>query len=84
MVPHFLRPALERIAALARQLAPDGLLDRAAISADELGVATAALLNGLAIERAFDRQRRWPAAQPGRYRPLHPPRRPRSGGDRLL
>jgi AcrR family transcriptional regulator len=56
VVAHFLRPARERVAAMARQLAPDGLLDRAAISADELGVATAALINGLAIERAFDPQ----------------------------
>lgn len=53
VIAHFLRPARERVATTVRQVAPDGL-DRAAVSADELGVAVAALVNGLAIERAFD------------------------------
>ncbi len=50
---HFLRPAREAVATNARRLGiPEG--DGALLSPDELGLAIAALVNGLAIERAFD------------------------------
>ncbi len=53
VVEHFMRPARERVAAMLRRVAPEGL-DGAALSVEELSVGIAALGNGLAIERAFD------------------------------
>lgn len=50
VVERFMRPARERIAAILEQAGADKSL----ISVDELAVAGAALINGLAIERAFD------------------------------
>ena len=50
---HFLRPAREAVASSSRRLGiPE--IEGALLSPDELGLATAALVNGLAIERAFD------------------------------
>ena len=50
---HFLRPAREAVASNARSLGiPES--EGALLSPDELGLALAALVNGLAIERAFD------------------------------
>jgi AcrR family transcriptional regulator len=50
---HFMRPARESAASAARRLGiPES--ERALLSADELGLVVAALVNGLAIERAFD------------------------------
>jgi len=50
---HFMRPAREAVASSARSLGiPDS--EHALLSADELGLVVAALVNGLAIERAFD------------------------------
>jgi len=50
---HFIRPARERVAALIQARPPEGL-SQATISAEELAVASAALINGLAIERVFE------------------------------
>jgi hypothetical protein len=52
-VDNFLRPAREQTAALIRHTEPDQA-PLVALSADELAVGVAALINGLAIERAFD------------------------------
>jgi len=50
---HFLRPAREAVASSSRRLGiPE--IEGALLSPDELGLAIAALVNGLAIERAFD------------------------------
>jgi AcrR family transcriptional regulator len=50
---HFLRPAREAVASTARSIGiPES--EGALLSPDELGLAIAALVNGLAIERAFD------------------------------
>lgn len=53
ILEHFLRPAREAAASAARSI---GIVDSesALLSPDELGLAFAALVNGLAIERAFD------------------------------
>ena len=48
---HFLRPAREAPARTARGL---GIPESELLSHDELGLVLAALVNGLAIERAFD------------------------------
>jgi AcrR family transcriptional regulator len=48
---HFLRPAREAPAKGARRL---GIPESELLSHDELGLVLAALVNGLAIERAFD------------------------------
>jgi AcrR family transcriptional regulator len=53
VVDNFLRPAREQTAALIRHTEPDQR-PLVALSADELAVGVAALINGLAIERAFD------------------------------
>lgn len=50
---HFIKPTRRRIADLIQRHSPPGL-DRSGLSAEELAVAAAALMNGLAIERAFD------------------------------
>jgi hypothetical protein len=48
-----MRPAREAVASGARRLGiPES--ERALLSADELGLVVAAVVNGLAIERAFD------------------------------
>jgi AcrR family transcriptional regulator len=50
---HFLRPAREAVARTKRRLGiPE--IEGALLSPDELGLVLAALVNGLAIERAFD------------------------------
>ena len=50
---HFLRPAREAVARTNRRLGiPE--IEGALLSPDELGLVLAALVNGLAIERAFD------------------------------
>jgi AcrR family transcriptional regulator len=48
---HFLRPSREAPASAARSL---GIPESKLLSHDELGLVLAALVNGLAIERAFD------------------------------
>jgi hypothetical protein len=48
---HFLRPAREAAAGNARSL---GIPESDLLPHDELGLVVAALVNGLAIERAFD------------------------------
>jgi AcrR family transcriptional regulator len=53
VVDNFLRPAREQTAALIRHTEPDQT-PLVALSADELAIGVAALINGLAIERAFD------------------------------
>ena len=53
VIEHFLAPARQAVANMVRgAVGPD--IDRALLTADELGLALAALINGLAIERAFD------------------------------
>jgi AcrR family transcriptional regulator len=53
ILEHFLRPAREAVASTNRRLGiPES--EHALLSADELGLVVAALVNGLAIERAFD------------------------------
>jgi AcrR family transcriptional regulator len=51
VIEHFLRPAREAAAGSARSI---GIPESELLSYDELGLAFAALVNGLAIERAFD------------------------------
>jgi AcrR family transcriptional regulator len=53
VLAHFLRPARRRTADAIRRMAPDGL-EHAPVTADELGLAVAALVNGLSIESAYD------------------------------
>jgi AcrR family transcriptional regulator len=53
VVENFLRPARERVADLIRDTTPE-LQGASALSADELGLVIAALINGLAIERTFE------------------------------
>ncbi len=53
IIEHFLRPAREAVASGARSIGISES-ERALLSPDELGLAVAALVNGLAIERAFD------------------------------
>ena len=50
---HFIRPAREAVVALIHAR-PPRQLSQATISLDEFAVASAALINGLAIERAFE------------------------------
>ena len=51
IIEHFLRPAREAPARAARSI---GIPESELLSHDELGLTLAALVNGLAIERAFD------------------------------
>jgi AcrR family transcriptional regulator len=51
IIEHFLRPAREAPARAARSI---GIPESELLSPDELGLTLAALVNGLAIERAFD------------------------------
>jgi AcrR family transcriptional regulator len=51
IIEHFLRPAREAPASAARSI---GIPESELLSHDELGLTLAALVNGLAIERAFD------------------------------
>jgi AcrR family transcriptional regulator len=51
IIEHFLRPAREAPARAARSI---GIPESELLSPDELGLTLAALVNGLAIERAFE------------------------------
>jgi AcrR family transcriptional regulator len=53
IIEHFLRPAREAVARTNRRLGiPE--IEGALLSPDDIGLVLAALVNGLAIERAFD------------------------------
>jgi AcrR family transcriptional regulator len=53
VVTHFMRPARQQAAAIIRRTDPD-VAASTSMSPEELAVGVTALINGLAIERAFD------------------------------